>query len=182
MPSPAGTVADDPWSSSSSISSSPSPSPESTSWLCCPRSGAVPGVEAMRPGREAHGQRAVSGGGVHRVVDRFEEAAGSQLRQLATAVWLHDLGHGHAGIPEGLRRSRHRCGSRTSCQLLVDRIVVSSSSSGSRQLGRSPTPGCRAPRSGSSTGRRWPPRSRPSRRVGRTRRVRLCGRGSAVRR
>ena len=52
-------------------------------------------------------------------------------------MWLHHLGHGHSCVPEGLDDLVTRSRFAPSAQVLVDLIVVSSTSSGAREsIGR----------------------------------------------
>ena len=59
------------------------------------------GMEQTGPTREPHRHGAELSPAIHRVFDFFEEATKCQLVQLRLAMGLHDLGHGHAGIPQG---------------------------------------------------------------------------------
>ena len=180
MPRPAGAVPMMPCCSSSAISSSPRPSAESTSRLCCPRSGAGVVWKRCGPRRRCAWEaccalRSGSPGGRPLRRSRDERAAADRRPGVAASPWrrarLRSRGFRRSRRPFA-RRTSGRDARRSSSWCRRRPAALASSSW--------PSPGCRARRRGSPTARRWPPRSPPSRRVVRTRRARLCGIGSAV--
>ena len=102
-----------PSASSASISDRVRPSSPRSSSLCSPSSGACRSWTRSGPRENLHRKRAVAGASDHRMVHLLEEVAGRELRQVGLAVGLHDLAHGHAGIPQAARRSRRPTGRGT---------------------------------------------------------------------
>ena len=69
--------------------------------IVLPKHGRGFSMEKVGPTREPRRHGAELSPAVHRVIEFFEEATKCQLVQLRLTMGLHDLGHGHTGIPQG---------------------------------------------------------------------------------
>ena len=81
------------------------------------------GVKRPGPAGEAHRHGAEPSPAVNGVFDLLEEAAKRQLVQLRLTMGLHDLGHRHAGIPEGCDDVVSAAALAPGGQPLVDQVV-----------------------------------------------------------